>query len=80
MKQELAAVLRGLVTKKEQPAAKVAKELGYSKQRFFQLTNGSHDASCEAIEKAINQLGYELEVSAVNKSDWGTELRRSVSN
>ena len=69
MKQELASVLRGLVAKKELPAAQVAKELGYSKQRFYQLTSGSHDASCEAIEKAINQMGYKIQTVTVSKAE-----------
>jgi DNA-binding phage protein len=60
LKRELAQVLRGLVVEKQQPAATVARELGYSKQRFYQLTSASHDASCEAIERVINQLGYQV--------------------
>ena len=69
MKQELAKVLSDLVGKKGIPQAQIARELGYTRQRFNQLIKASHDASCEAIEKAINQMGYKIQTVTVSKAE-----------
>lgn len=60
MRQELAQALTQILIEKDQPFAQTAKELGCSRQRLHQLKTGHRSALPEAIEDAINQLGYEV--------------------
>lgn len=52
---------------KNQPIAQTAREIGYTRQRLHQLKTGDKTAAPEAIEEAINRLGYRLSRIEVEK-------------
>lgn len=68
IRQKLADVLEGLLTAKNQPVAQTAREIGYTRQRLHQLKTGDKTAAPEAIEEAINRLGYRLKHIEVERS------------
>lgn len=60
IRQELAKALTNLVSEMEEPDAQIAARIGMTRQRLNQLKVGGKDASPEAIERAINALGYQI--------------------
>ena len=71
MKQELVQVLNNLISQQGLKKADIARQMGYSRQRFNEITHGSPKASCEAIEQVIKQLGYEVDAVTVSKAGQG---------
>lgn len=69
MKKQLADQLARLIDEKGQAIAQTARDLGYTRQRLHQLKTADRTASPEAIEEAINKLGYEVESITVRKQD-----------
>lgn len=60
IRELLAQHLARLVQEKGQPIAQTARDLGYTRQRLHQLKTADRTANSEAIEEAINKLGYEV--------------------
>ena len=69
MRRELAKILSDLIKVKGLSQAQVARDLGYTRQRLNQLVKGTDRASSEAIENAINKLGYEVQTVTVSKAE-----------
>jgi len=61
IRELLAAQLARLIRERGQPKAQTAKDLGYTRQRLYQLETADRSALPEAIEEAINKLGYEVD-------------------
>lgn len=60
IREKLAEALGQLIEKKGQSVAQTARELGYTRQRLHQLKSADRSAAPEAIEEAINKMGYEV--------------------
>jgi len=60
IRDHLAKALSDLIAAKGQPIAQTARDLGYTRQRLHQLKSADRSAAPEAIEQAINKLGYEI--------------------
>jgi transcriptional regulator len=60
IRELLAQHLARLIREQGKPKAQIAKELGYTRQRLYQLETADRSALPEAIEDAINKLGYEV--------------------
>jgi hypothetical protein len=60
IRETLAATLAQLIEEQNQPIAQTARDLGYTRQRLHQLKSADRSAAPEAIEEAINKLGYEV--------------------
>lgn len=61
IRELLAQHLARLIRESGKSKAQIARELGYSRQRLYQLENADRSALPEAIEEAINRLGYEVD-------------------
>jgi hypothetical protein len=61
IRDQLAKALSDLIAAKGQPIAQTARDLGYTRQRLHQLKSADRSAAPEAIEEAINKLGYEID-------------------
>jgi hypothetical protein len=64
IRTQLAALLTQITDEIGEPLSQIAKGLGYSRQRLHQLRIGDKSAAPEAIEEAINKLGYAVYVQA----------------
>jgi len=60
IRDKLAEALAHLISERGQSIAQTARDLGYTRQRLHQLKTGDRTAAPEAIEEAINRLGYEV--------------------
>lgn len=60
IRQQLADALRSLLEERSESDTEIAELLGMSKQRLSHLKHGNKHASPEAIERAINALGYRV--------------------
>jgi predicted XRE-type DNA-binding protein len=69
LKQELAQVLNTLISQQGLKKADIAREMGFSRQRLNEIVKGTGNASCEAIEQVIKQLGYEVQMVTVSKAE-----------
>lgn len=67
MRKKLADELARAIEEQPQSMAQTARDLGYSRQRLHQLKSGDRSASSEAIEEALDKLGYEVEEVKVRK-------------
>ena len=69
IRQQLAQLLTSLTDQSGKPLAQVARDLGYSRQRLYQLRTADRSAAPEAIEEAITKLGYEITVSVKEQGE-----------
>lgn len=69
IRNKLAAQLSRLIDEKGQSIAQTARDLGYTRQRLHQLKTADRTAAPEAIEEAINKLGYEVAEVTLQKRE-----------
>ena len=69
IRDKLAQALAHLISERGQPIAQTARELGYTRQRLHQLKTGDRTAAPEAIEEAINKLGYQVTDVTVSQKE-----------
>ena len=69
IRKQLAKALSDLVGRMEEPDAQIAARIGMTRQRLNQLKVGGRDASPEAIERAINALGYKIVEVNIEKAE-----------
>lgn len=67
LKRLLAKALADILSSQEESASKIAARIGYSRQRLHQLKSAHPSVGSEAIEEAINKLGYEVDGIAVKR-------------
>lgn len=72
LREHLAAELSRLLDERGQAIAQTARDLGYTRQRLHQLKTGDRSALPEAIEEAINRLGYRVVGVTLEKIEGGT--------
>lgn len=69
LRELLAQHLARLIRESGKSKAQLARELGYSRQRLYQLETANRSALPEAIEEAINKLGYEIDGLNVKRKE-----------
>lgn len=69
IRELLAKTLARLIAEKGQSVAQTARDLGYTRQRLHQLKTGDRTAAPEAIEEAINKLGYEVDGMTIKQKE-----------